>query len=123
MRHDYRRLDTRGERPYACLIIDEKDNMLIDENKKITMLTQQISLLEQLGIVYQMIWSELTDSVKKLRKDSEGKYFYYRLETGEDVKQSEAELNGYLIERLENKILEHLTDENNATVVLPKTAD
>ncbi len=59
LRHEYSSLGTRGKRDFNTIIVDEVDNLLIDENAKIAMLSSTIPGMDLLIPILTTLWHKL----------------------------------------------------------------
>lgn len=75
MREEYSNFGTRGGRPYGVAIIDEADNILIDENSKIAMLSTVTPSMENINILFISIWNKLEELDSKIIQSGKELYF------------------------------------------------
>lgn len=69
LRDSFERLQTRAERKFGSVILDEVDSMLIDNGGNIAKLSGPLPGMESLRYVYIKIWAELTKAEEKLTND------------------------------------------------------
>jgi len=60
LRHEFENQNTRGERKYDTVIVDEVDNMLIDDARHITMLSGSMPGFEHLLTLLVNFWNILS---------------------------------------------------------------
>lgn len=61
LRTEFQNLDTRKGRPYQLVIADECDYLMIDECNKITMLSEHVPGMEQILIIFRLIWLHIEE--------------------------------------------------------------
>ncbi|CAF4301850.1 unnamed protein product, partial [Rotaria sp. Silwood2] len=66
LRTQYADLKTLGDRKYGVEIVDEVDSMLIDDSSKIARLASTISGMDQLQIIYHLLWNHLSFLQEKI---------------------------------------------------------
>ena len=74
LRDEYSNLNTRAKRTCECMIIDEVDMMLIDDNAKIARLASSMAGFDLLQVIYHYIWQRFQLLVQEdidLSKDPE----------------------------------------------------
>jgi tetratricopeptide (TPR) repeat protein len=93
LRHEYGGLETKGDRGFDLVIIDEVDNVLIEGNDNLTMLASPMPCMQELIPLMIGLWIEfmhlieLKDSLKEA-KSMEVKAFS-QVESSEDSVESE----------------------------------
>ncbi|CAF4670608.1 unnamed protein product, partial [Rotaria sp. Silwood2] len=74
LRTEYAQLNTLGDRKFNIAIVDEVDSMLIDDSSKIARLATTIAGMDQLQLIYHVIWHQLVSLPEKIIK-FEGKSY------------------------------------------------
>ena len=69
LRHEYKQENTRGERQYETVIVDEVDSMLIDESSKIASLGSYKPLMSELDVLFVSAWIALCQRKELMQKD------------------------------------------------------
>lgn len=99
------REETRGERGFPCVIIDEVDSMLLDGIHDCTYLSSPIPALEEATIFLKLIWSRLITLQ------------YYDKDSNLDEQTIRKELRGYLDQCLKEYQIQHkLSDESKKMI-------
>jgi len=92
LRHEFNRLNTKGDRGFGTVIVDEVDNMCIDNLGSSTRLGSHFVGLEYLDILLVTIWQQL-DMLDKQIQRVQGKLVYLspelKIESGEILPISE----------------------------------
>ncbi|WPY00121.1 SecA-like and tetratricopeptide repeat-containing domain protein (plasmid) [Candidatus Megaera polyxenophila] len=92
LRHEFNRLNTKGDRGFGTVIVDEVDSMCIDNLGSSTRLGSHFVGLEYLDILLVMVWQQL-DMLDKQIIRHEGKLLYLppelKIENGNIVPRSE----------------------------------
>lgn len=65
LRDKYSGLGTRGKRPYQAVILDEVDNLLIEGNDKIAMLSNSNPGMNSLNPIFIFLWHQLQFLIKR----------------------------------------------------------
>ncbi|CAF3027326.1 unnamed protein product [Rotaria sp. Silwood2] len=77
LRTQYADLKTLGDRKYGVEIVDEVDSMLIDDSSKIARLASTISGMDQLQIIYHLLWNHLSFLQEKIIQLDSKMYLFY----------------------------------------------
>ncbi|KAG5679169.1 hypothetical protein PVAND_008759 [Polypedilum vanderplanki] len=101
LRHGFENLNTRGNRGFGCIILDEVDSILLDNGGHITKLATPFPGMDFIKYVYIKIWQEL------LKYDAEiPKLFEDKLK----IKSEELKRNGTNENELQEKLFEFQQD-------------
>ncbi|CAF3955624.1 unnamed protein product [Rotaria sp. Silwood2] len=85
LRTEYAQLNTLGDRKCHVAIVDEVDSMLIDDSSKIARLSTTISGMDQLQIIYHLLWNHLSLLQNKIIQiDGQMFLFYGKTVIGKD---------------------------------------
>ncbi|CAF3845426.1 unnamed protein product [Rotaria sp. Silwood1] len=77
LRTEYAQLYTLGGRTCDVAIVDEVDSMLIDDGSKIARLASSVSGLDQLQIIYHLLWNQLVFIRGKIILINDKMYLFY----------------------------------------------
>ncbi|CAF3170206.1 unnamed protein product [Rotaria sp. Silwood2] len=77
LRTEYAQLYTLGGRTCDVAIVDEVDSMLIDDGSKIARLASSVSGLDQLQIIYHLLWNQLVFIREKIILINDKMYLFY----------------------------------------------
>ncbi|CAF4288772.1 unnamed protein product [Rotaria sp. Silwood2] len=77
LRTEYAQLNTLGERKCDIAIVDEVDVMLIDDSSKIARLATTIAGMDQLQIIYHLLWNQLLLLQNKIIQLDGKTYLFY----------------------------------------------
>jgi preprotein translocase subunit SecA len=94
LRHDYLKLNTRGERKYDFVVIDEVDNMLIDKSSHIIRLSSTSPGFESLEQILLALWSYFRNIIPMHIYHDKVTGNYYFIEKGYEVKDGQLVLLG-----------------------------
>ncbi|CAF4661638.1 unnamed protein product, partial [Rotaria sp. Silwood2] len=106
LRNDYSDLKTLACRRYDLAIVDEVDSMLIDDSSKIARLATTIAGIDQLQIIYHVLWHELTTISQRIMEFDEKFYLFY----GKISFQNEKIILEYTNERKQTEKISDLKD-------------
>ncbi|CAF1419452.1 unnamed protein product, partial [Rotaria sordida] len=77
LRTEYAELNTLGNRKFEVAIIDEVDSMLIDDSSKIARLATTMSGMDQLQIIYHMLWNQFVFLQNRIISLDNKMYLFY----------------------------------------------
>ncbi|CAF3995055.1 unnamed protein product, partial [Rotaria sordida] len=77
LRTEYAELNTLAGRKCDVAIVDEVDSMLIDDSSKIARLASTMSGMDQLQIIYQLLWHQLISLQEKIIRLDNKMYLFY----------------------------------------------
>ncbi|CAF1276298.1 unnamed protein product, partial [Rotaria sordida] len=77
LRTEYAQLNTLGDRKCEVAIVDEVDSMLIDDSSKIARLATTVSGMDQLQIIYHLLWNQLVTLQEKIIAVDNKLYLFY----------------------------------------------
>ncbi|CAF1442881.1 unnamed protein product [Adineta steineri] len=84
LRTEYAQLNTLGTRKFEVAIVDEVDSMLIDDSSKTARLSTTMSGIDQLQIIYHLLWDRLCTLLGKVIEiDNKCYLFYGKIEFNE----------------------------------------
>ncbi|CAF4075923.1 unnamed protein product [Rotaria sordida] len=86
LRTYYAELNTLGDRTYDVAIVDEVDSMLIDDSSKIARLATTIPGMDQLQLIYHVLWHELVSLSERVIKFDEKTYLLHKKYSFQDEK-------------------------------------
>ena len=111
--HEYKQQNTRGDRPYQSVIVDEADSLFIDESMNTASLGSYKPLMSELEILFESTWIHLHQAKNSL----EDKKIQLPIdeETGKEVKK-----NTYLINILKVRLLEIINSSEIPDYIIPK---
>ncbi|CAF3851124.1 unnamed protein product [Rotaria sp. Silwood1] len=77
LRTEYAELNTLADRKCDVAIVDEVDSMLIDDSSKIARLASSMSGMDQLQIIYYLLWHQLVSLQEKIIRLDNKMYLFY----------------------------------------------
>ncbi|CAF2664886.1 unnamed protein product [Rotaria sp. Silwood2] len=77
LRTEYAELSTLADRKCDVAIVDEVDSMLIDDSSKIARLASTMSGMDQLQIIYHLLWHQLVSLQEKIIRLDNKMYLFY----------------------------------------------
>jgi preprotein translocase subunit SecA len=112
LRHEYKEENTRGERAYQTVIVDEVDSMLIDETSKIASLGSNNPLMSELEVLFSSTWIELCRRQVMLQKDDF--FFPVNEKTGEPYTKTD------YLEAVVERLLTKMLEDSDSPAQIPK---
>lgn len=110
LRDSFEGFETRGERKFDTVLLDEVDSMLIDNGGYVAKLAGPFPGIESLKYVYLKIWQELIKAVKGQGQGVDSRLTEKAEELNKDITLSEDELQANY-ESFQGKMLRSQTDE------------